>query len=138
VRTLNSRNPPAIFEINENELPTTSHGTSDSTYKIWGNLSISFEIQDPNYLQKCRPRPRSPRARPKDPPSLMSLRANTQSTSTKEYVESRRYKVIGRGNTDQLTAPRCYFQEAGTKSHQGDQGIRNKVNGTPSLRIFPR
>jgi hypothetical protein len=68
----------------------------------------------------------------------MLLRANTQSTSTREYVESRRYRAIGKGNTDQLTAPRRYFQEAGTKSHQGDQGIRNKVNGTPTPRINPR
>jgi hypothetical protein len=63
----------------------------------------------------------------------MSLRANTQSTSTREYVESREYWAARMGNTDQLTAPRRYFQEAGTKSHQGDQGIRNKVNGTPTL-----
>jgi hypothetical protein len=26
-------------------------------------------------------------------------------------------------------ASRCYIQEAGTKSYQGDQGICNKVNG---------
>jgi hypothetical protein len=32
--------------------------------------------------------------------------------------------------TDVITAPWRYLQEAGTKSNQGDQGIRNKVDGT--------
>ena len=33
-----------------------------------------------------------------------------------------------------FTATWSYIQEAGTKSYQGDQGIRNKVNGTHTIQ----
>jgi hypothetical protein len=55
-------------------------------------LQIKLERSVSDSLQKCRQRPRSPLARPPDPPSLMSLRASTQSTSTREYAEYIWYK----------------------------------------------
>jgi hypothetical protein len=69
----------------------------------------------------------------------MSLRANTQSTSTREYVE---YNMESRSEEAGIlinpTAPRCHIQEAGTKGYQGDQGIRNKVHGTNTLTYRDR
>ena len=71
----------------------------------------------------------------------MLLRANTQSTSTREYVRLDKrgmgWNCFRSRGADEITASRRYLQEAGTKSHQGDQEVRNIIYGmTPSISTY--
>lgn len=65
----------------------------------------------------------------------MLLHASTRFTFTRECVPSK--GLYREAQTDQirntdifLIAPWRHIQEAGTTSRQGDQGVRNKGNGT--------
>ena len=88
------------------EIPTNEFQRPVATLPVSQTIphTRQIESQEPasNILQKCRQKPpeRSLRASKPVPPSLMSLRASTPFTSTREYVDSRNIQLSGNRDTD--------------------------------------